>query len=125
MSDEILSPGTSTPPPLPTLSSEDKIWVILCHLSLLLGVGFVLPLIIFLVKKQEAPRTAEHAKEALNFHISVYLYGIVSVVLCTVLIGFLLLPVIGIGAIVYAIIAAVKASNGEFYRYPLTLRLVN
>jgi uncharacterized Tic20 family protein len=116
------------PPPLPEepllVSSDDKIWVILCHLSLLLGIGFVLPLIVYLVKRQDAPATAAHAKEALNFHISVYLYAFISVLLCTILIGFLLLPVIAIGSIVCAILACIKASNGEFYRYPLTLRLV-
>lgn len=113
------------PPPLPqTLTSDDKIWVILCHLSLLIGVGFLLPLIVYLVKKHDAPVTAEHAKEALNFHISVYLYGFISVILCFILIGFPLLMIIAVGSLVLAIIAAFKASEGEFYRYPLTIRLV-
>jgi len=121
MSDEIL------PPPVPaqtTISSDDRIWIIFCHLSLVLGVGFLLPLIVYLVKRQDAPATAEHAREALNFHISIYLYAFVSVLLCTIFIGFLLLPIVIIGSFVCAIIASVKASRGEFYRYPLTLRLV-
>lgn len=114
-----------TTPPLPTSSSsDDKLWIILSHLSLLLGVGFLLPLIVYLVKKQDAPLTAAHAKEALNFHISLVIYGIVSALLCFVLIGFVLLPVLGVAAVVLSIIASVKASDGQFFRYPLTLRLV-
>jgi uncharacterized Tic20 family protein len=114
-----------TPQPLlPSSSSDDKIWIILCHLSLLLGVGFLLPLIVYLVKKQDAPLTAQHAREALNFHISVYLYGFVALLLCFVLIGIILLPAVGIASLVLAIVACVKASEGQFYRYPLTIRLV-
>ncbi len=111
----------TNPPPLPVTSgSDDKIWIILCHLSLLLGVGFILPLIVYFVKKQDAPLTADHAKEALNFHIS----AIVSLVLCSIFIGILLLPIVIVGSVVCAILACVKASAGEFYRYPLTIRLV-
>jgi len=114
------------PPPqsLPPTTSDDKIWVILCHLSLLLGFGFVLPLIVYFVKKQDAPLTAEHAKEALNFHISVYIYGFVAVLLCFILVGFLLVPAVVIASVVLAIIACMKASEGGFYRYPLTLRFI-
>jgi uncharacterized Tic20 family protein len=116
---------TTPPPPLPSSgNSDDKIWIILCHLSLLIGVGFILPLIVYFVKKQDAPLTAEHAKEALNFHISVYLYGFVSILLCFVFIGIVLLPIVIIGSIVCAILACVKASEGQFYRYPLTIRLI-
>ena len=91
---------------------------------MLLGVGFLLPLIVYFVKKQDSPITAEHAKEALNFHISIIIYGIISGILCLVLIGIPMLIILGIGSVVGAIIACVKASDGLFYRYPLTMRLV-
>lgn len=115
-----------TPPPaLPSeVSSDQKLWAVLCHVSLLLGVGFLLPLVVYLVKKEEDPRIAEHAREALNFHISVYIYGFVSVLLCTVLIGFILVPVVGVASVVFAIIAAIRASEGTLYHYPLTIRLI-
>jgi uncharacterized Tic20 family protein len=112
------------PPPLATTTSDDKIWIILCHLSLLLGIGFIFPLIIYFVKKQDAPLTADHAKEALNFHISVYIYGFISFLLCFVFIGMLLLPIVALFSIIFAIIAVIKAVDGQFYRYPLTIRLV-
>ncbi len=111
--------------PPPAVKSDDRIWIIVCHLSLFIGVGLLLPLIVYLVKKADAPLVAEHAKEALNFHISLLIYWIVTALLCAVLVGFLLIPVVGIIMVVFPIIAAVKASNGEFYKYPLTLRLVS
>jgi hypothetical protein len=117
----------TVPPPVPptTMSSDDKLWAILCHLSLLLGVGFLFPLVVYLVKRQDSPIAAEHAKEALNFHISIYLYGIASVLLCAILIGIPLLMALIVGSVVCAIIACVKASEGQLYRYPLTIRLVS
>lgn len=114
-----------TLPPSPSpVSSDDKLWIILCHLSLLLGVGFLLPLIVYFVKKQDSPAIAEHAKEALNFHISIYLYAIISAILCLVLIGIPMLIIVGVGSIICSILACVKASDGLFYRYPLTIRLI-
>ena len=106
------------------VSSDDKLWIILCHLSLLLGVGFLLPLIVYFVKKQDSPMAAEHAREALNFHITVYLYGIISFFLCFVLIGIPMLIVLALGSVVCSILACVKASEGLFFRYPLTIRLI-
>lgn len=117
----------SNPPPNSSaapISSDDKLWSIFCHLSLLFGIGFILPLIVYLVKKQDSPVTAENAKEALNFHISIYLYLFVSFLLCFVLIGFVLFPVVIVGSIVFAIMACLKVSEGVPYRYPLTIRLI-
>lgn len=119
------TPANPVPPPVQSIpSSDDKIWIIFCHLSLLLGIGFLLPLIVYLVKKNDSPATAEHAREALNFHISVYLYGIICFFLIFVAIGVVLLPLLGLASAVLAIVAAIKASEGKPYRYPLTIRLV-
>ena len=117
-----LAPTPEFPSTLP--SSDDKIWIILSHLSLVIGVGFLLPLIVYLVKKEESPITAEHAKEALNFHITVYLYAIISFILCFVLIGIPLLILVVAGSFILAIVACIKASEGKLYRYPLTIRLI-
>jgi uncharacterized protein len=113
---------TDTPPPV--LRSDDKLWIVLSHLSLLLGVGILLPLIVYLVKKDESPVLGSNAKEALNFHISVYLYALICVPLLLVLIGIPLILVVGIGAIALSIVAAVRTANGSDYRYPLTIRFV-
>ncbi|CAN5557731.1 DUF4870 domain-containing protein [soil metagenome] len=122
---EMLAPMENLPTTPTPLKSEDKLWIIVSHLSILVGVGLLLPLIVFLVKKDESPFVAAHAKEALNFHISFLVYGIISVFLCAILIGFVLLPILGILVIVFAIMAAIKGSEGGFYKYPMTFRLVS
>ncbi len=98
--------------------------MVLSHLSALIGVGFVLPFIVWLVKRHDPDPVAAHAAEALYFHLSLLLYTIVLIPLCWVLIGIPLLIVLGLTSIVLAILAAVRASDGVLYRYPLTIRLV-
>ncbi len=116
--------GWAHPPGLP---DEVRSWALAAHLSAFLGawvaLAFLGPLVVWLVKRNEHPFVEVHAREALNF-LSVLLYFIVGVVLAFVLIGFLLLAALGVIWLVFTIIAAVRASNGEPYRYPLTIRLV-
>jgi uncharacterized Tic20 family protein len=114
----------------PPSAAPDRTWDVLCHISALAGFvvpfGNILgPLILWLIKRQELPSVDAHGKEALNFQISVTIYMAVAAVLMLVIIGFFLMIGIAVAAIVLVVIAAVKASNGELYRYPLTIRLVN
>jgi hypothetical protein len=83
------------------------------------------PLVVWLAKRAESPEIDAHGKEALNFQISMLIYNLVAGVLCLVLIGFVLLGVLYLLNIIFVIIAALKAGEGEMYRYPLTIRLVN
>lgn len=120
-------PPTSVPPPVysrATPSGSDKAWVILSHLAGFLGVPIILPLIVYLAMKNESAYVAENARESLNFHLSWLIYSLCCIPLTFVLIGVPLLILLGLAAIVLAIIAAVKAADGGCYRYPLTLRLV-
>lgn len=103
---------------------SDTIWSMLSHLSALLGVGFVLPLVVYLAMSKESEYVATNAREALNFHISVLIYSLCCIPLVFILIGIPLLIVLGLGSLVLAIIATIKAADGLSYRYPLTLRLV-
>jgi uncharacterized Tic20 family protein len=105
-------------------SGTQKIWALLSHLSAFMGLGIILPLVVYLAMRGESEYVSENAKEALNFHISLIIYAICCIPLIFVLIGIPLLILLGLASLVLAIIAAVKASNGECYRYPLTLRLV-
>ena len=107
-----------------TPNGNDKIWSILSHLSALLGVGFILPLVVYLAMRKESEYVAANAREALNFHISVFIYGICCIPLVLIIIGIPLLIGLVIASFVLAIIAAVRASDGECYRYPFTIRLV-
>lgn len=106
------------------LTSDEKLWIVLCHASLLIGVGLLLPLVVYLVKKDSSPLVADHAREALNFHLSLLIYSMGCMVLVFVVVGFFLMLALSVGSIVLAIIATIKSSDGTFYRYPLTLRLV-
>lgn len=111
----------AVPEPVP---SESRGWATAAHLIPLIGLGFIAPLVIWLMKRDEDPFVEYHAREALNFQITMIIYVLGSIALLAVLIGFVLLPVVMVFALVVMIIAGVKAANGEFYRYPLTLRFV-
>src|SRR5215467_5960096 len=100
-------------------SGNDKIWSMLSHLSALFGVGIILPLVVYLAMRNESEYVAANAREALNFHISIFIYVLCCIPLMFILIGVPLAILIGIGSLVFAIIAAVKASGGGSYLYPL------
>lgn len=82
------------------------------------------PLILWLVKRNDSAYLDRVGKEVLNFQISYAIYGMVAGALCFVLIGFIILPILGLLWIIFMIIAAVKTSNGEEYKYPFTIRLL-
>lgn len=102
----------------------------LCHLLSILT-GFIGPLVLWLVKKDQSRFVDFHGREALNFQITLFLVmsglTIVAMVLMFVFIGFLLIPVImvlAILALVAEILAAVAAQKGEWYQYPCSIRFV-
>ena len=110
-------------------TAEDKQWGLFAHLSSLAGLiipfGNILgPLIIWQVKKDSLPFAADQGKEALNFNITIAIAAIICGLLTLVLIGFLLLPLVGLAWLIFTIIGAMKANNGEAYRYPFALRLI-
>jgi len=111
------------------LTPDERTWGGAAHWSALvaafLALAFLGPLIVLLVKGNESAWVRRQAVESLNFQISVLIYAIISGVLLLLLIGFILLPIVGIFWLVFTIIGSVKASNGEDYRYPLTIRMVS
>jgi uncharacterized Tic20 family protein len=115
---------------LPQASKEEQNWAMICHLSAL--AGFVIPfgnllgpLLVWLVKRAEMPLVDANGKEALNFQITVTIAMAISGLLMFVLIGFVLMPFVVIGALVLTIRAAIKVSNGALdYTYPWTIRLL-
>ncbi len=120
----------SPPPPVQGLNDEARKWAMLTHLSALVGllgngIGFLLaPLILWLVKKDSDPFIDDQGKEAVNFQLTMFIAALIAIVLSFVLIGIPLLIVIGLMAVIFPIIAAVKANEGEYYRYPLTIRFI-
>ena len=127
--------------PVTAPGPEERQWAMFAHLSALLGglltsgwggsIGFFIgPLVIWLMKKDTMPFVNDQAKEALNFAITVSLACVVLLMLTILSLGIgalLTIPlmmVIGIAALVFFIIAGVKANQGTRYRYPVSLRLV-
>jgi len=111
-------------------SESERTWGMLAHLSALAGVivwllGCVLgPLAVWLTRRDRSPFVAAHALEALNFNITVVLAALACMLLMLVFIGFILGAALFIAWLVLTLIAAIRASEGVLYRYPVSLRLV-
>lgn len=119
MSDTNTYLGTdSTPEYTPT--GDEKTIAMLSHLITFVS-SFLGPLIIYLIKKDESKFVAEHAKESLNFQITIFIIGVVMAI---TIIGILFIWILGIIALVFAIVAAIKANDGKLYRYPFSLRII-
>jgi uncharacterized Tic20 family protein len=118
------------PPPAPATSSDIRTWCVLCHAAALLGLFFHFlghllgPLIVWLVKRGDSPEVDAHGKESLNFQISMLIYDAIAAILCIVLIGIPILIALWVLNTVLVIIASIQASEGKFYRYPITIRLI-
>lgn len=113
--------------PLFTPTGDDRVLAMLSHLlALIAGPGFLAPLIIWLLKKDDpnASFVTENAKESLNFQLTVLILGIIFAILCIVIIGIPLLIALGIANLVLVIIAAVRSYEGKIYRYPFNFRLI-
>ncbi|HEY2140174.1 MAG TPA: DUF4870 domain-containing protein [Chthoniobacterales bacterium] len=124
------SPSSPALPPDITAIANVRTWSAFIHASALLGLllhfpGHLLPpLILWLIKRNEAPELDAHGKEAVNFQISMLIYNLVAAVFCLVLVGFVFLGVLWVLNTVFVIIAAIQASDGKFYRYPMTIRFI-
>jgi len=117
--------GMAPPPPggPQALKSDEKTMGLLCHL-LAIFTGFLGPLIIWLIKKDESQFVDVCGKEALNFQITVFIAMVGAGVLTFVIIGVFLVPLIWAADLIFCIVATVKANAGEAYRYPISIRFV-
>jgi uncharacterized Tic20 family protein len=111
------------------VTQDDRTWGMIAHLSVFIGVvvpfgSIIAPLVIWLVKRDQSAFIAEHAKEALNFNITVGIAAIACWILMFVFIGVLLIVALLICWLVLTLIAAIKANEGNAYRYPFSVRLV-
>ena len=103
-------------------TADDRTWGMLAHLSPIIGLGFIGPLIIWLIYKDKSPFVSDQAKEALNFNLSILIAALVLAATC---IGIIVLPVVSIGGLVYSVLACMEANKGIWYRYPYTMRMIN
>lgn len=109
-------------------TQDERNWAMLCHLCIigqmfipLLVIG---PLLIWLLKGDQLPFVKAQGKEAINFQITLFLAGLVGSALIFVLIGWLVLGLLWVYAIVAGVIATMKVKEGVPYRYGINLRLV-
>ena len=108
---------------------EERTWGMFCHLIVFSGfiipfASIIGPLVIWIIKKDDMPFVEDQGKESLNFQITMMLATIVSVLLMFVLIGFVLIFVVLIFQFIVVIIASIKANEGVYYRYPLSIRFI-
>jgi uncharacterized Tic20 family protein len=103
-----------------TPNSDERTMAILSHI-LTIVFPLLAPLIIYLIKKDESRFIAYHAKESLNFQITMLL---IIILLFISIIGILLVWIVGIVSLVLVIIATIKASEGKLYRYPISWRII-
>jgi len=109
---------------------DERNWAVLSHVLALVASLFVLgqvlvPLGIWLWKKDESPFIEQNARESLNFQMSMTIYFVVAFLLAYLLIGFLLLAILAAVELVCVLLAAVQARRGEIFRYPFSLRLIS
>lgn len=113
------TPNTSTTP-----TSDEKTLALLSHILCLVG-GFIPPLIIWLIKKDDSKFVSDSAKESLNFQITIFIAYVVCWVLALILIGFILMFAVMIFWFVMIIIATVETNKGKLYRYPINIRIIS
>jgi uncharacterized Tic20 family protein len=77
------------------------------------------------VKRGDSPEIDAHGKESLNFQLSMLIYDAIAAILCIILIGIPILIALWILNTVFVIIASIRASEGKFYRYPITIRFLS
>lgn len=145
----------TVPPPAPSaVSQEDRLWAAGTHIGALIAAiitswfagmaGAAAALVVWFVVRDRSAFAAEHAKEAFNFNLSMFIYACISVIIAVLLVGGTILTLgfgaivtipagivlvvawfaLGIAWVVLTIIAAMKAYDGQMYRYPLTIRLL-
>ncbi len=118
--------GSAVGTPLPM---DLRNMAMLCHLSSFAGVlipfaNIFGPLLVWLLKREQSPFINDHGMEALNWQISATIYLIASALMVLLVVGIVLLPIVFVFNLVVVIIATVRASNGEPYRYPLCIRFI-
>ena len=107
----------------PLGDSDQRLWATLAHIGGVL-LGFIAPLVVWLIYKDRGRFVEEQAKEALNFQILVAIAYVVASVTTIIGIGFLIFPLVWIFSLIFSIMGAIAANKGEAYRYPLNWRII-
>jgi uncharacterized protein len=111
------------------LSETERNWSMLCHLSAFAGFffpfgGIIGPLICWLSRRDESSWVNENGRASLNFQLSVLLYMVLAIPLIFILVGIPIIIMLGVLKVICIIIASIKASRGEEFRYPVTIPFI-
>jgi uncharacterized Tic20 family protein len=111
------------------LTESERNWAMLCHLAALAGFFFpfgavIGPLICWLSRRDESVWVYINGRNSLNFQLSMLLYMVLTIPLCFILIGFPILAFLAILKLVCTIIASIRASKGESFKYPLVIPFI-
>jgi uncharacterized Tic20 family protein len=111
------------------LSESERNWAMFCHLSAFAGFffpfgGIIGPLICWLSRKDESQWVDQNGKAALNFQISILLYMVLAIPLCFIIVGIPIVIFLATLKVICIIIASVKASKGQEFRYPLAIPFI-
>ena len=127
---EELNQMTEEPLMKETIEKQTRVWGMLCHLTALFGlsgiplVNVIGPLVVWLFKRKTSPFVDKNGKESLNFQISMTVYAILAALMIYIKMGMLPLWILAAINLLLVFIAAVRANNGDIYRYPFTIRLI-
>ncbi len=124
-----MPPTLADPKPHSDLAKRENDWAMFTHLSGLVGFlgipSFLGPLILWLIKKDEFNRVDTAGKEALNFHLTMLIFELLSIPLLFVFgLGILSLIAVSVLTLVFTIVAAVSTNRGEDYVYPISFRMI-
>ncbi|MGZ0211138.1 MAG: DUF4870 domain-containing protein [Actinomycetales bacterium] len=123
MSDSTPPPTSPYAPVQPMSPSDEKLWSTLIHVGGILF-GFIPALVGYLVLKDRGPFVQAHTRTALNFQITMAIAYVISLFLMLILIGYLTIIAVGILVLVFSIMGAVAANNGQAFKYPLTIEFI-
>ncbi len=122
-------PLTNSPSVNTGIPKEERNWAMFCHLSAMLVYIFpyahiIAPLVLWLMKRDTSPFVNDQGKEALNYNLSIMIYMTVAAIFSCFYIGIPFLVGLALFDLIIMIVAAIRASNGEYYRYPITIRFI-
>ena len=112
--------GGGVAPSSGVTTNEQRTYALFMHLGSLFA-GFLVPLIMWLIKREESPFIDDHGKQLMNWNISLVIYFVASVLLVLVVIGILLIPILILLHLIFSIMGAVASNRGDLYRYPIAI----
>ena len=121
MTDQPTNPYAAAPQPMSP--QDEKLWATLTHVGGILF-GFVAPLVAYVVLRDRGPFIRQHSAAALNFQLTVLIGYVVGGVLSLIVIGLVIMFAVWVASILFAVLAAMAANRGEYYRYPWTITFV-